>query len=83
MNTKDLLRLGVPLGEATGLGAQRAVLLGLEQVRRHGRHGTKSACNPQNLIDNGEVCEVVTCGLCGILKGGNKTASSRCSGKLM
>ncbi|CAG8534936.1 11622_t:CDS:2 [Paraglomus brasilianum] len=51
-----------------------------EAVTKRLFHGTKSTCDPNNLIKKGEVCGNVLCGLCGILKVGNKTTSSRCNG---
>ncbi|KAG9301208.1 hypothetical protein G9A89_012591 [Geosiphon pyriformis] len=35
-------------------------------------HGTKVVCNPNDLIAGGQLCNETKCGLCGIIKEGNK-----------
>jgi hypothetical protein len=44
-------------------------------------HGTKSYCDPQQLLTKGLLCHNISCGLCGIIKEGNKLARSRSGGE--
>ncbi|KAG9294350.1 hypothetical protein G9A89_001855 [Geosiphon pyriformis] len=45
-------------------------------------HGTRLACDARKIITKGELCNLPSCGVCGIAKEGNKTSLSRHGNKM-
>ncbi|CAG8518955.1 359_t:CDS:2 [Paraglomus brasilianum] len=53
------------------------------QITQKMYHGTKKVCNPFDLINGGRRCENAACGLCGIMRAGNKGNLGKCGGSRM